>query len=210
MSQVRSLWAKDEGDVEFMIENALRHCETLEAEGTPEATREIIRCFDWLNYLRCKRRAYAISRILHSDFPIGSKNQMRQMRELDKMIASEPISGVTLLAIISLERKSTASQLEIELNQKLDQELRERAKKAALNSHKNRPAAKVKPMVLEFYEKHACNIEPNGEPQFKTKAAFIREARYKYGDEVLDDNTISKWIKESPVTVPHWKKRTKK
>jgi hypothetical protein len=160
-----------------------------------------------IKYFEGEKRAALISQMLH--FADPNTDKPRRMVWMDLFLASNPIDSWTLVALIGLEREKTKSKLEIEVARRMSRKRSELSQ----SSHKDRNPAKVKPEILAFYEKNARNILPNGKPQFKTKAAFIRAVREdkKWNECVQDDNTIANWIKrESTVIVEHWKTRTKK
>ncbi|MGF7001262.1 hypothetical protein [Paraburkholderia sp. GAS32] len=88
----------------------------------------------------------------------------------------------------------------------------ERSKVARLGAqalHANSEHAKIKHLVIAEYEKNAAAMKADGRPVYRSKADFVRAMLDKYR-EIVDPNTISGWIKQSAVVVPHWRTRAEK
>ncbi|ORC47822.1 hypothetical protein B2G74_22210 [Burkholderia sp. A27] len=111
-----------------------------------------------------------------------------------KAATAAPIASNAPVAAYTLEAQDKAAR-------------REQARKAALAMHANTPQAKAKREVIAFYEAHAAEIKEDGRPRFKRQADFVREMLKQHSGVVSDPGTIAKWIRESSVTVPHWRHR---
>jgi len=89
----------------------------------------------------------------------------------------------------------------------------ERSKVARLGGqalHAITEHARIKPLVIAEYEKNAAAKKADGRPVYSTKADFIRAMLDDHRDVVKDPGTISRWIKQSAVVVPHWPRAGKK
>jgi hypothetical protein len=126
--------------------------------------------------------------------------------DIQDVIDAQPIDVFTLMALIALERDREAGELEKRLIEERQALNSERGRILAQLAYAETPYPKIKPLVIAFYEEHATTIKADGRPRFKTKATFIKEM-LKEHPHVVDPNTIAKWIRESSVAVPHWRKK---
>jgi hypothetical protein len=148
--------------------------------------------------MAASERAKQLSDLIHDAVDI---------EDVQKAIDSIPIDAYTLLALVNIERNKETGELEKRFRERDQAAKSEQGRALAKLAHAKSPHAQVKPAIIKFYEEHAAELT-HGRPRFGTKASFLREIAKQYGDTVIDPDTIARWIKESSVEVPHWRKRS--